>query len=129
MTTPTPADIPPADSADRPLPAVAAPNGAAAAAIVAAGVGAVALGLAIVLAEASPSAKLWFTFHDPVGPLAGKTTVATAIYVIAWLVLHLRWRSRVIDPGRILTTTLYLMAIALALTFPPFYMLFHETLP
>jgi hypothetical protein len=122
MTTPTPAD-------DRTVPAVGAPNGAAAAAIVAAGIGALALGLAIVLADASPTANSWFSFHDPVGPLAGKTTVATAIYVIAWLVLHLRWRSRVIDPGRVLTATLYLMAAALVLTFPPFYTLFHGTLP
>jgi hypothetical protein len=118
MTTPTSAD-------NRTIPA----NGAAAAAIVAAGIGAVALGLAIVLADASATANSWFNFHDPVGPLGGKTTVATAVYVIAWLVLHLRWRSRVIEPGRVLSATLYLMAAALVLTFPPFYTLFHGTLP
>ncbi len=129
MTTTPPIDDAPAAPADQNRQAPATSNGAAAAAIIAAGIGAFALGLAIVLADASPTAKLWFTFHDPVGPLGGKTTIATGIYVITWLVLHLRWRARVIDSGRILTATLSLMALALLMTFPPFYTLFHGTLP
>lgn len=124
MTTAFPADDTLPAPTDR-----TAPNGAAAAAIVAAGIGALALGLAVVLSDASLAAKAWFTFHEPVGPLGGKTTVAAAVYVIAWLVLHLRWRNRVVDAGRTLTATLCLLALALVLTFPPFYTLFHETLP
>lgn len=126
MTASPPADGPSATPA---APTTSAPNGAAAAAIAAAGVGAVALGLAIVLGEASATAARWFAFYEPVGSLGGKSTVATAVFVIAWLLLHFRWRSRVIDPGRILTTTLVLMALALLMTFPPFYTLFHATLP
>lgn len=49
------------------------PEGPISAAIIAAGVGALALGLLTVLAEASASVKDFLTWSDPVGPLSGKT--------------------------------------------------------
>src|SRR4051812_37189182 len=57
------------------------PNGPAAAAFLACGVGSAVLGLAIVLVEASPGhVKSWLNFYDPVGPLSGKTIVAVVAF-------------------------------------------------
>lgn len=106
-----------------------AANGAAAAAILAAGVGVLALGALVLFGEASHTLGQMLNWYAPVGSLAGKSTVATAVYLLAWLLLHTRWRHQTVDAGRILTATAYLIASALLLTFPPFYTLFADTLP
>ena len=65
-------------SEERPLP-----NGAVAAALLAGGIGAFAVGLMTVLAEASEAIANLLRFSGPVGPLSGKTTVAVVIWLIA----------------------------------------------
>jgi hypothetical protein len=96
-------------------------NGAAVASIVAAGVGAFAVGAVVLLAEAG----LWSapTLYGPAGGLSGRTTVAVAVWLAAWGVLHARWRRRDINESRALSVTLVLIVIGVLWTFPPVWQL------
>src|SRR5918994_2040591 len=65
------------------LPDVAdKPEGPISAAIIAAGIGAAALGLFTTLAEASATVKDWLQWNDRVGPLSGKTLLAVAFWLM-----------------------------------------------
>jgi hypothetical protein len=91
------------------------------AAFVAAGVGAFALGLLVVLNEAELFAAP--AFYGPAGGVTGRTGMAAAIWLIAWAVLHRRWRNRAIDDRRVNTLALILIALGVLLTFPPVWSL------
>ena len=73
------------------------PEGPVAAAILAAGVGALALGVLTTLAEASEGFKEFLTFSEPVGPLSGKTIGAVLIWLVAWVVLHIVYRNKAVE--------------------------------
>jgi hypothetical protein len=101
------------------------PNGPVWAAILAAGIGCATLGLVIDLAEAFKSVSNALNFYNPAGDLSGKTTVAVAIWLVMWAVLHARWKNRSIpSPGKIMAVTLILIFLALIAAFPPFFGLF-----
>jgi hypothetical protein len=97
------------------------PNGVAAAAILAAGIGACALGLLVVATEAVPAWKDAIAFNAPAGPLSGKTILATLAYVAALGVLLPLWHARNVNFGRVWTASLMLLALGLLGTFPLFY--------
>src|SRR5271169_682871 len=89
------------------------PNGPAWACILASAIGCATLGLLIDLAEAFKSVSNRLNFYNPTGDLSGKTTLAVIIWLIAWAVLHTRWKNRRIDsPGMILAITLILILLA-----------------
>jgi hypothetical protein len=92
-------------------------NGAAMAAIVAAGVGAFAMGAVVLLGEAG----LWSApvLYAPVGGLSGRTTVAAVVWLLTWAGLHLGWRRSEINPTRALTTTIGLIVVGVLAAFPP----------
>ena len=96
-------------------------NGAAMAAIVAAGVGAFAVGAVVLLAETG----LWSapSFYGPVGGLSGRTTVATAVWLLSWWALHARWRRHDVNSTWVLVTTTTLIIIGVLATFPPLWQL------
>jgi hypothetical protein len=94
-------------------------NGAGLAAALAAGVGALAMGLTVVLNEAGVFAAP--TLYSPAGGVTGRTTVATVVWLAAWGVLHARWRGRELAPGRVLALTLVLIGVGLLGTFPPLW--------
>ena len=72
------------------------PNGPAAAAIIAIGVGVFVLGLLAVLNEASTSIHDWLAFSERVGPLSGKTTLAVVAWLVSWLAAGaFLWRRQV----------------------------------
>jgi hypothetical protein len=100
------------------------PEGPISAAILAAGVYAVALGLLTTLAEASTSFKDKLALDDGVGPLSGKTIYAVVIWIVAWVVLHLVYRDKDVESGKALTAALVMLAIGLIGTFPIFFQLF-----
>jgi hypothetical protein len=99
----------------------AAPIGPAAAAILAAGIGCLALGLIVPLAEAIPALKSALNWWNPAGPLVGKTLVPVLIWLVAWVGLHLAWQEREVDFGKIWKLTLVLIAIGFIGTFPPVF--------
>lgn len=97
-------------------------NGAALAAFLAAGIGAFAMGLVVVLNEAGVLAAP--SLYRPAGGVSGRTTIAAVIWLIAWAVLHRRWNGRDLEPGRIHTLTLVLTGLGILFTFPPFWSVF-----
>jgi hypothetical protein len=104
-----------------PLP----PNGPAAAAFLASGVGATVLGLAIVLVEMSPNhVKKWLNLYDPVGPLSGKSALAVIAFALTWIIAGILLKGRTVKFSRWLAVSFALIGVGLLLTFPPIYMLF-----
>ena len=107
----------PADYPDR-------PEGPVAAAIIAGGIGAFALGLFTTLAEISEGFRNFLNFYDPVGPLAGKTAYAIVVWLVSWLVLHLLYRRRQAETRKALVLALVLLALGTLGTFPIFFQTF-----
>jgi hypothetical protein len=102
----------------------ALPNGIAAAALLAAGIGSLALGVVTTLTEASTNIANSLKFVAAVGPLSGKTTIAVIVWLVSWLVLHFLWRKKEVDFTRVFVISLVLIGLVLLGTFPPFFDLF-----
>jgi len=96
-------------------------NGPAAAAILASGIGSMALGLFTTLAQAITSIKNALNLYDPAGPLSGKTTVAVVVWLVAWGILHGLWKKKQVAFARVFIATVILIALGLLGTFPPFF--------
>ena len=98
-------------------PAAVSPNGAGLADMLAASIGAFAMGAFVLANEAglfvAPS------LVPPAGGLSGRSTFAVIVWLVAWGVLHARWRGRDVSAPGILGWTLVLIAIGLVATFPP----------
>ena len=106
------------------------PNGPAAAAFLAAGIGAFVLGLTVTAAAAFPPAEGQTAFWDfaknfglgsGVGPLSGKVTAGTLAYVISFVGFGIAWRGREVNLRTVLIASSVLLALGFALTFPPIF--------
>lgn len=95
-------------------------NGPGAAAVLAAGVGAAALGVFAVLGDMSPAFKKLMIFYRPTGPLSGVTTAAVIVWLLTWGFLEWRWKQKTVPMGRVAVAACVLLAVGLLLTFPPF---------
>ena len=97
--------------------AIVTTNGTSMAAILAAGIGAFAMGLVVILNEIGlvtiPA------LYAPAGGVSGRTTAAAIVWLGAWAVLHRRWKREQIAPGRVTAATLTLIVLGLVFTFPP----------
>jgi hypothetical protein len=111
-------------SIDRDVAREVAPlmNGAAMAAFVAAGAGAFAMGLVVLLHEVGVYSAP--ALHGGAGGVSGRTTFAVVAWLVVWLALHLAWRRRDIPPRRALAITLVLTMLGVLGTFPPFWSVF-----
>ncbi|HLF79516.1 MAG TPA: hypothetical protein VJB57_18700 [Dehalococcoidia bacterium] len=108
------------------LEVVEKPNGPAAAALLSAGVGSLALGVLTVWNEASTGMADFLRLDTGVGPLSGKTVFAVVLYVIAWAILApVMWR-RSLSWAPVLTLSALLIAGGYVGTFPKFFQLFAE---
>ncbi|HEY6199963.1 MAG TPA: hypothetical protein VI231_15230 [Candidatus Binatia bacterium] len=94
-------------------------NGAAAAVILAAGVGSLTLGVVTAVSEVAGSLRPLMAFYRPAGPLSGRTMLAVVVWLASWLVLHILWKNRRMDFSRIFMWTLLFVALGLVGTFPP----------
>lgn len=112
----------------RDLPAK--PNGPAAAAFLAAGIGAFVLGLTVTLASAFPPAEGETSFFDfaatygigeGVGPLSGKVIIGTFAYILSFVVVGMWWRGRSVNLRSVLIASFVLLALGFLLTFPPIF--------
>ena len=92
-------------------------NGAAMAAFLGAGIGAFATGLIVILNEAGLFAAP--AVYGPAGGVSGRTTLAVVVWLIAWGILHRRWKDRELTSGRVYAATLLLTGIGVLLAFPP----------
>lgn len=108
----------------RPLGLEAKPDGPGAAAMIAAGIGILVLGLLTVLAEASEPIHEWletFEFDRGVGPLAGKTILASAGFFLSWLVFGIALRKKEVNLPRWFWASLILGVAGAILLFPPVF--------
>jgi len=101
------------------------PSGPAAAAMIGAGIGSLAIGILTTAAEASEALKNSLNLYNPVGPLSGKTLGGMAVWLIAWLILHAIWKDKEINLRSAFTWALVLIGLGVLLTFPPFFVLFE----
>jgi len=95
-------------------------NGAAAAAILAAGIGWMVFGVLALAADAWPAMSNAMNFYRPSGDLSGVSTSAIMVWVVAWVVLARRWGKRQVAMARVSGGSLTMVGIGLLLTFPPF---------
>ena len=100
------------------------PNGPAAAALLAGGIGAAVLGIVTTLSEASEGIAGALRWSTAVGPLSGKVGVTIILYLLSWALLHFSWRGKDVNFRQIATIAFVLLAIGLLGTFPPFFELF-----
>ena len=101
------------------------PHGPAAAAILSAGVGSFMLGLLTLGAGASPGVKSALTWWVPAGALTGKCGIAVVVWLLTWLVLHIKWKNKEVSLPRVVAALSVLLALAWVLTFPPVFDAFH----
>jgi hypothetical protein len=100
------------------------PEGPISAAIIAAGIGAFALGLLTTLAEANETIKGWLELSERVGPLSGKTVFAVVIWLVAWAVLHASMQRTQYETRRAFAIAMVLVVLGVIGTFPTFFQLF-----
>jgi hypothetical protein len=100
------------------------PNGPAAAAILAAGIGCFMIALFALMADKIAVVKSAVVFYKPTGPLSGVTTCAILVWLISWAILNWLWGRRMLSLGKINAAALVLLGLALLLTFPPIVDLF-----
>lgn len=101
-------------------------TGAAAAAMIASGMGALVIGLMTTGAEISEGLKTALTWSDPVGPLSGKTGVGIIVWLLSWIAMNTIWKDKEYNLGKAFTITLVLIGLGALFTFPPFFELFAE---
>jgi hypothetical protein len=87
--------------------------------MLAAGIGAVAMGFFVIMNEAGVFAAP--ALYGPAGGVTGRTTFATLVWLAAWALLHTRWRARQIAPRRVFRLTLALIGAGILGTFPPLW--------
>ncbi len=96
-------------------------DGALAAALIAAGIGVLTLGVVTSAAGAALGFKDWLKWDDSVGPLSGKSSLAFIAWAASWPLLHLALFRR----DGILTVALVISGILMLLgmigIFPPVF--------
>jgi hypothetical protein len=100
------------------------PNGPVVAGLLAAGIGALVLGVLTTVAEASESFGESLQYNDRVGPLSGKVIWATAAFVVSWVALGVRLQARDLEWRPVLIVTGVLVALGILGTFPTFFQAF-----
>jgi hypothetical protein len=97
-------------------------NGAALAASLAAGIGAFGLGLVVFLNELGVFEVP--ALYGPAGGVTGRTAAGVVTWLVAWAVLHSRWKDRRMESSGVFGLSLLLIALGVVLTFPPVWHLF-----
>jgi len=103
------------------------PDGPGAAAILATGIGILVLGLLTTLNEMSEGIHSFLDAFDGdggVGPLSGKTIVATVAFFASWAVLWALWRNKAVDIKKTFWIGLGLGVVGTVLMFPPVFQAF-----
>jgi len=95
-------------------------NGAAAATLLATGLGGLVLGLLALAGDALPAVAKALNIWNPTGPLSGVTLAAIVVWLVAWAILARRWSTRTLDLRLIGGVSAAMILAGLLLTFPPF---------
>jgi len=94
------------------------PNGAGAAALLSAGLGAMTLAVVAIIADHSAAFKKLMIFYTPTGPLSGVTSLAVIVWLLSWVILNAGWKRKEVGVW-VMTVGLALVAISFILMFPP----------
>jgi len=94
--------------------------------MLATGIGALVLGILTVLNEASEGIHDFLEWSERVGPLSGVTSLAVIAFVLSWGALYGGLRDRDLPWRPVIVATIVLLAIAVVLTYPPFFELFKS---
>lgn len=100
------------------------PNGEASAAFLAAGIGCLAMGVLTVLETAVGLLHTLLQFYPPAGSITGITTVMVIVWLVSWVILHKRWKSKQVNFTRIFMIALAFIFLGIVGIFPPFVHLF-----
>lgn len=92
-------------------------NGPAVAAAMGAAVGAFALGMIVLLNEAGVLSIP--AIYAPAGGVSGRTTLAVVLWLLAWAILHVRWRRRDVSVRSTSRFGLILIGLGILALFPP----------
>ena len=111
-------------AADAAMEAPEKPSGPIAAVLIAAGIGALALAILTVWAEASEGFKDSLAYSERVGSLSGKTIWATVAFLVSWGALTVGLRGRQVNLAMATVITLVLLGLGYLGTFAPFFELF-----
>lgn len=99
-------------------------NGLAAAAMLAAGLACLTLGLLTTLVAAFPFLATVLQWYHPAGALSGTSTLTVVAWLISWFILAQLWQHKQVHFTKTAVVTLVLIVLGLAGTFPPFLGLF-----
>jgi hypothetical protein len=105
------------------------PDGPGAAAMLAAGIGIFVLGILTILNEASVSVHDFledFQGSAGVGPLAGKTILASGAFFVAWAILGVLWWKKAVDIRKVFYVGLALGILGAVAMFPPIFEAFAQ---
>lgn len=97
-------------------------DGASLAAVLAAGIGASAMGLFVILHVAGLYSAPGL--YGPAGGVSGRTTFALLVWLAVWALLHHRWKAEAPTRDRVrrvTRATVTLLALGLVATFPPLW--------
>jgi len=97
----------------------AIPNGSAAAAILASGVGILVFAVTAFAGDKSPAIKSDLIFYRPTGPLSGVAAIGVGCWILCWVLLEWRWGKKTVSGKSVCAASLVLLALGLLLTFPP----------
>ncbi len=96
------------------------PNGAAGAAMLAAGAGCLALSLLALAGDGSRAVARLLTFYRPTGPLSGVTTMAILIWLAVWFIAYRVCKGKAVAIAKVSAVSFVFLTLGLLLTFPPF---------
>jgi hypothetical protein len=108
---------------------VRVPSGVAVAALLSAMLGMLTLAVVNVFTAGSKAfeawvhgaGKLWMPGAEGIGPYSGKETLALAVWLGSWIVLHVALRNRELAISRWLIVFLVGVAVATTLIWPPVF--------
>jgi hypothetical protein len=100
------------------------PFGPVAAALLAAGISSLILGLLTTISEANASFADKMNWYNPVGPLSGKTLISVTTFAASWLILHFALRRKEPAPGPVYLVSGLLVVGGFLGTLPTFFDLF-----
>lgn len=100
-------------------------TGPAAAAMIAAGIGALVIGILTTGSVIFEGLKAALNFWPPAGSLTGKTAIGVILWLISWAALNASWKDKDYDLRKAFLITLVLLGLGVILTFPPVFEAFE----
>jgi hypothetical protein len=100
------------------------PNGEAAAAFVAAGIGCLTIGVLTVLETIFGFLHTLLQFYPPAGSITGISTVMVVVWLVTWFILYWLWKSKQVNFTRVVVIVLACILLGVIGIFPPFVHLF-----